>query len=207
MTTSRSAAVVIGLLAGCTGTITREGFDPDDHLPPVVEVQTPERGTVSGDGSVTVTGRTSDAESAVVQVTVNGTVATLAADGSFQATLTLSEGITLLETVATDQGGNTATDARAVLSGNLVDQTAPVDDAIAAFISPQAMNGLADLVNGYTSAINLDSLAKSYNPVINTGNSCNDYQVYVDSVERGPIEVSAGAAGGGIQGRSPSASW
>jgi hypothetical protein len=201
MTTTRTAALVIGLLAGCTGTITREGVAPDDHLPPTVEVQTPERGTLTGERSVTVTGRASDAESVVLQVMVNGTLATLADDGSFQATITLDDGVTLLETVATDGGGNTASDARAILAGNLVDQTTPVADAIAAVISPQAMNGLADLVNSYTSGIDLSALARSYNPVVNTGDSCNDYKAYVDSVTRGPIEVSAAAATGGIQGR------
>jgi len=199
MTHARSA-MLIGLLSGCTGTITRDGVDPDDHLPPTVEVQTPERGTVTGDGAVTVSGRASDAESAVLQVMVNGTLASLAADGSFQASITLGEGITLIETVATDGGGNTATDARAVLSGNLVDQTAPVEQAIAAFISPQALVGLADLVNTFTSGIDIGALARSYNPVINTGDSCNDYKAYVDSVSRGPIEVSADPAAGGIRG-------
>src|SRR6185503_5264317 len=201
MTCIRSAALVIGLLSGCTGTITREGLDPDDHLPPTVEVQTPERGTVSGGGNVMVTGRASDAESAVVQVMVNGTVAALADDGSFQASITLDSGITLLETVATDGGGNTATDARAVLTGTLADQGTPVADAIAAFVSPQAMKGLSDLVNTYVSGVDLQALAKSYNPVVNTGSSCNDYKAYVDSVSRGPIEVTADAAAGGIQGQ------
>lgn len=198
---ARPAALVLGLLSGCTGTITRDGLDPDDHLPPTVEVQTPERGTVTGDASVTVTGRASDAESAVLQVTVNGTLASVADDGSFSASITLPEGITLIETVATDGGGNTASDARAILAGELVDQTTPVAQAIAAFISPQAMTGLADLVNSYTSGIDLTALAKSYNPVVDTGDSCNDYKAYVDSVQRGPIEVSADAAEGGIQGR------
>ena len=201
MTQARSAALVIGLLSGCTGTITRDGLDPDDHLPPTVEVETPERATVTGDATVTVSGRASDAESAVLQVTVNGTLATLADDGSFQASITLGEGITLIETVATDGGGNTASDARAILSGELVDQSTPVEQAIAAFISPQAMTGLADLVSTYTGGIDLTALAKSYNPVVNTGDSCNDYQAYVDSVQRGPIEVSANAAEGGIAGR------
>ena len=201
MTQARSAALVIGLLSGCTGTITREGMDPDDHLPPTVEVTTPERGTVTGDASVTVSGRASDAESAVLQVTVNGTLATLADDGSFQASITLGEGITLIETVATDGGGNTASDARAILAGNLVDQNTAVAQAVAAFVSPQAMVGLADLVNSYAGGIDLTALAKSYNPVVNTGGSCNDYQAYVDSVSRGPIEVGAEAANGGIQAK------
>jgi hypothetical protein len=199
MTRTRSAALVIGVLSGCTGTITREGLDPNDHLPPTVEVQTPERGTLSDGGSVTVTGRARDAESQVVQVTVNGTVATLADDGSFQASITLDSGITLLETVATDGGGNTASDARAVLSGTMADQGSQVTDAIAAFVSKEAMSGLADLVNSYVSGVDLQALARSYNPVVDTGDSCNDYKAYVDSVSRGPIEVSASAAAGGIQ--------
>ncbi|HUS67641.1 MAG TPA: hypothetical protein VMZ28_24060 [Kofleriaceae bacterium] len=192
-------ASLAGALAGCDG----GGEDEEaanDHLPPTVEVLTPERGTVTPDGTVQVTGRATDAESSVATVTVNGQPAPLAGDGTFEVTLDLGDGITLLETVATDRGGNTAMDARAVLAGTLVAQGTPISEAIAAFVSSQAMTGLSDLINGYASAVDLEALAKSNNPVVDTGDSCNDYKAYVDSVTRGPIEVSAGAADGGIAG-------
>ena len=169
-----------------------------NHGPPTIEVLTPARGTVTGDGTITVTGRANDPESAIVQVTVNGTPASLAGDGSFEASVELGEGITLIETIATDRGNNTISDARAVLSGTLVDQGVPIDDAIAAYISRQAMEGLGDLVSNFASGIDLTALAQSYNPVVNSGDSCNDYKAYIDSVQRGPIEVSALPAGGGI---------
>jgi hypothetical protein len=185
---------------GCSGDGALDEEAANDHLPPTVEVTAPERGTVTPDGMVVVTGRVSDAESSVATVTVNGTPAELAGDGSFQATLALGEGITLLETVATDRGGNTAADARAVLGGTLVAQGTPISEAIAAFVSSQAMSGLSDLIGGYLDGVDLEALARSYNPVVDTGDSCNDYKAYVDSVDRGAIEVAAGAAEGGMAG-------
>ena len=193
-------ASLAGALAGCDGGGGVDEEAENDHLPPTVEVLTPERGTVTPDGMVLVTGRATDAESSGATVTVNDQQATVGGDGSFELSLALGDGITLLETVATDRGGNTATDARAVLAGMLVSQGTPVSQSIAAFLSSQAMTGLSDLINGYASALDLEALAKSYNPVVDTGDSCNDYKAYVDSLTRGPIEVSAGAADGGISG-------
>ena len=51
----------------------------------------------------------------------------------------------------------------------------------------------------YPTVIDLGALARSFNPVINTGDSCNDYKAYVDSIDRGAIEVSAVPATGGMQ--------
>ena len=91
--------------------------------------------------------------------------------------------------------------ARLTPQGRLLLVQHAAASAIAASISPQAMTGLAYLFNTFTSGIDLTALARSYNPVVNTGDSCNDYTAYVDSVQRCPIEVSAQPAAGG--GRTP----
>lgn len=196
-THARALAAALLLAAGCASEADEEAAN--DHIAPVVEVHSPERGTVAeGADSVVVTGVAIDHESSVEQVTVNGIEAELDADGSFRAQVPLTPGITLIETVATDRGGNQASDARATLSGQMAAQGQPVAEAIAAYISSDAMAGLAALVDDYASAIDLTAVATSYNPVKDTGDSCNDYKVYVDSVERGNIAVTAGGAAGGI---------
>ena len=196
--------LLIGTLAGCTGTITSGtggggNAGANDHTPPTVEMTSPERGTVTGDGTVTVSGRATDTESDIAQVTINGTQATLAGDGSFTATLDTVPGITLIDTVATDAAGNTAHDARAVLTGTLVDQTTPVSAGLAANISAEAMTGLSSMVSDLANNTDFGAIARSQNPVANTGGtSCNSANVYVDSISQGGTNVNAGPTQGGI---------
>src|SRR5512140_1839696 len=99
--------LIVVILAACT--------DPPPP-PPALELTSPQRGSVQGDGHVTVTGiaRPGSSGSPVGGVTVNGTMATLAADGSFSVDLDLPLGASLLETIAISQEGGKATDARAM---------------------------------------------------------------------------------------------
>src|SRR6185503_1182800 len=120
-----SVSVVATLAAACTGTITDGRSNPNDHTPPVIEVTSPPRGTVTEDTSVTVAGTVTDGESAVA-VKVNGQPVPVNPDGSFSTTIEVGDGITLFDTIATDAGGNEANDARAVLAGTLVPQETPV---------------------------------------------------------------------------------
>lgn len=187
-----------GSLAACSSSAKEDEIDESDHRPPIIEVHTPERGTSTTDAEILVTGRAYDNESSITRVTVNGVEATVESDGRFNAALPLAQGIAIIETIATDRGQNQAGDVRAVLAGNLVQHDVPVDDALVAFISSQAMSGLGDLVDTYVSGVDLTALAKSYNPVVDSGDSCNSYKGYVTSVERGDIVVSAEARDGGI---------
>src|SRR5690606_8724167 len=141
-------ALLVGSLAACTGTVTGgAGGDGDgakrDITPPTIVIDVPQRGTLAEGTRVVVSGRATDVESDISQVTINGQSTSVGPDGSFSLELEVAEGITLIESIATDAAGNQATDARAVLAGTLVPQTTPVDDGVAAHLSGAAMDGLA----------------------------------------------------------------
>lgn len=196
---SAPALVVISLAAACTGTITDgRGGASNDTTPPVVEVTSPPRGTVTEDRSITVAGTVTDTQSAVA-LKINGENVPVNPDGSFSKTLEVADGITLLDTVATDAGGNEANDARAVLSGTLVPQDTPVAEGVVANLSGEAMNGLGALVSSIANNTDFTALATSLNPVVDTGGGCNSAKVYVSSVSHGGVEVGVDPVAGGVQ--------
>jgi hypothetical protein len=197
-------ALLVGSIAGCTGKITAGGSDETggarDITPPAIEIEMPQRGTIAEGTQVQVAGRVTDVESDIAQVTINGQPTAVGADGSFSLTLDASsDGITLLETIASDTAGNQASDARAVLTGTLVSHETPVAEGLAAHVSAQAMNGLSSMLSTTVNNVNFTSVAKSQNPVVDTGSSCNSAKVYVDSVGHGGINVDANPVTGGIK--------
>ena len=79
-----------------------------DDAPPVVTLTAPVAGQSVTGCTVTVAGRATDAEGPITRLTVNGTVVTVAADGSFSTTASLATADPgLVEVVATDSIGNT----------------------------------------------------------------------------------------------------
>ncbi|HEX8363056.1 MAG TPA: RHS repeat-associated core domain-containing protein, partial [Longimicrobium sp.] len=75
-----------------------------DTQVPALELASPTDGIVVREDAAAVTGRVADATT--VSITVNGAPATLAADGSFQASIALAEGETPVVVIATDAAGN-----------------------------------------------------------------------------------------------------
>ena len=186
-------------LAACTGTITDgRGGDKSDITPPVVEVTSPPRGTVTEDRSVVLAGRVTDDKSPIT-LKVNGQAVEVNPDGSFSTTIEVGDGITLFDTIATDGNGNEANDARAVLSGSLVPQETPVAEGVVANLSGEAMNGLGSLVSNLANNTDFTSLATALNPVVDAGSGCNEAQVYVESVSHSGVEVGVAPVAGGIQ--------
>lgn len=113
--------------------------------PPVLTVTSPQRGTVASElGRIRVTGTAVPGESgdAVESVTVNGTRANLASDGSFEAFVDVPAGAMLLETVAV-AAGSAATDARAVQTGQMRPVGGMLDKAITASVSADAFAKLS----------------------------------------------------------------
>lgn len=72
--------------------------------------------------AVTVTGKTDDATSKPVTVTVNGAAVTVGTDGTFTKEVTLAEGANTITIVAKDKAGKTTTVTRRVT----VNTSAPV---------------------------------------------------------------------------------
>src|SRR5687768_6911523 len=120
LSNKRLLAVILGgILAACSGDITgdeEDGVDEEDDGDTIVgdgdptaitiEIESPPRGTLSETIDVTVFGRVTSNAGDISELTVNGKVAALASDGSFQVPIALTEGITLIETLASDSAGN-----------------------------------------------------------------------------------------------------
>ncbi len=171
------------LAAACTS--------PADEPAPNLLVTSPERGFMSDTGFVRVTGET-DAS----HVSINGEVVEVAADGTFDASIQLTPGIRVIETIAGDEG-NTARDVRAVLSGNLVPTGQLVPDAIGAHLGPQALSVLGDVVERTVEGMDLAALLPA-GAVVDEGGSCFGAKVYVLDVAHGNIEIGLSPVPGAL---------
>jgi hypothetical protein len=169
-----------------------------DFPPPTLEVTEPARATFAETDTVVVRGH-ADAAAGLAEVRVNGQPADLASDGSFSLTLEVSDTLTLIETVAVDEYGTETVDARAVMAGNLVEQSTPVADAMAAHVSEGAMAGFGDMISDFANGTDWEELALSLNPIATLGSGCNSLRADVTSVSHGSIGLTTRAAAGGIR--------
>lgn len=190
------AAALVGSLVACSATVTDDAAPVAgrDAEPPVLTIESPARGTTTAEPRVEVVGEVRDA-SGVAEVRINDQVASLTGD-RFSLELTGQIGLNLITITATDMAGNVATDHRAVLAGATAPQGTPIDDGVVARIDPTALFSLGTLLTRVASETNLMALVA--NPVVNTGNSCNDAQAYVDSITTSGVPVTVGPTGGGI---------
>ena len=78
----RAIVTILPILAACSSA----GGEDEANLPPTIEITSPQRGTMSESGQVTVTGVARD-DGGNVRVTVQGENVPVGADGSFSATL------------------------------------------------------------------------------------------------------------------------
>lgn len=85
-----------------------------DTVPPVLNVTSPTDGLITANKSLVVSGTTNDITSSPVTVTVNGTAVTVASNGSFSTTITLTEGANKITIIAKDAAGKTSTVTRNV---------------------------------------------------------------------------------------------
>ena len=97
-----------------------------DTVPPTLSITAPAEGLVTNKKTVTVTGKTDDATSKPVTVTVNGSAATVGTDGSFSKDVILTEGANKITIIATDKAGKTTKVVRNVT----LDTAAPVIKSI-----------------------------------------------------------------------------
>ena len=97
-----------------------------DTVPPTLSVTAPAEGLITNKSTVTVTGKTDDATSKPVTVTVNGTAVTVGADGAFSKDVTLANGSNTITIIAKDKAGKKTTVTRTVT----LDTAAPVIKSI-----------------------------------------------------------------------------
>lgn len=97
-----------------------------DTVPPTLSITAPVDKLITNKTTVTVSGKTDDATSKPVTVTINGTAVTVATDGTFSKDVTLTNGSNTITIVAKDKAGKTTTVTRTVT----LDTAAPVIKSI-----------------------------------------------------------------------------
>jgi hypothetical protein len=162
-------------------------MDPTADAPaPQLTIDTPTRGTTVDGSTVTVSG--SVVASGAVHVTVNGTDTPVGSDGSFSTSVTLTDGIDVIETHAIDTAGNDVRDTRAVLAGTL----AATDGSMPAPIGTHASAGVLTKIGGTMAAdakaIDYTTVAQGLNPIYDNG-GCLGAQVNITSVAIGDVTV------------------
>lgn len=154
--------------AACTG-----GATGDRPEPPLLQVLSPERGTMRPDlTQIEVRGTVApspDSQAAIATVEVNGVLAQVSAAGDFRATVTLGSGTNLIKTIATDTSGGVASDTRGVLTGQLRPLDLVVDNAMQAGLSAAAFDRLGDTAATLVAQSDLGAFVAPYNPVIAKG--------------------------------------
>ena len=85
-----------------------------DTVPPTLSVTAPADNLVTNQASLVVSGKTDDATSKPVTVTVNGEKVAVNENGTWSKTITLSPGANTITVVATDKAGKSTTVTRRV---------------------------------------------------------------------------------------------
>ncbi|MBV8758508.1 MAG: hypothetical protein JO257_14580 [Deltaproteobacteria bacterium] len=168
--------------------------------PPKLHVTSPKRSMVqSTTGQVVVEGTAVPGidGALVTGVTVNGTAAHLAADGSFSATVDVPAGAMLLETVATTDQGGTATDARAVQVGELRPVGTSIDRAVTAALSADAFAKLSAAAGPLIMSMNLPQLLAQTH--LAYGDNIAHLALTISNLALGDVKVSMKPVAGGLQ--------
>ena len=182
----------LATLAACT--------DPPPPAP-VLAITSPQRGNVAADGHVTVTGtaRPASSGSPIGGVTVNGTMAKLAADGSFNVDLDLPPGATLIETIAISQEGGKATDARAMQIGELRPIGTNLDRAVTAALSADTFTRLANAAGPIVKATDFNALLAPMQPMANLGDDLANVKLTINKLTLGDVKLTLTPVDGGLK--------
>ncbi len=169
--------------------------------PPEIQVTSPQRGMVRGEtGRVTVQGKALPAANGdrVTKVSVNKTPATLAADGSFTATVDLPPGAMLLETTAITEAGGSATDARAVQVGELRPVGTKIEKAVTAALSADAFAKLSAAAGPLIESANLGALFSPTQPIASLGDDIANLKLTITTLSLGKPKVTLTPVDGGL---------
>lgn len=116
-----------------------------DTVPPTLNITSPAEGFITATASLNIVGKTNDATSSPVSVTIklNGTdqgSVTVGSDGTFSKSVTLTEGINTIEVTATDAAGKTSSVTRTVT----LDTSVP--KVVSATITPNPVDAGATMI-------------------------------------------------------------
>jgi hypothetical protein len=165
--------------------------------PPVLKITSPARSLIqSGAGAVVVTGiviPNAESGEAIEKVLVNNVQATLNADGTFTATVSIKPGATLIHTEARDAAGQKAEDTRAVHAGQLRPVGSNIEDAIQVAMSKQAFAKISAAAGPMIESIDLGAMLAPMQPMARWSDEtedCNFARYFVDDVNLGNVEIS-----------------
>jgi hypothetical protein len=191
------------LAIGCTG-----GPDPYRE-PPILKVTSPQRALVQqGAGQITVTGTVEpNADGTPVEkVLVNNVQANLNGDGTWQATIQVPEGATLIETVARDQAGGQAFDTRAVHAGQIRNVGRNIDNAITASLSTTAFGKISAAAGPIIKGLDIGAMIQPLNPMQHSGDEngedCLFERVFINDIKFTNIDISLIPKQGGLTFRA-----
>ena len=195
------------LLTVCTGLVVLAATAACDSgpgrakEPPVLKVTSPVRSLIQGHaGPITVAGTVEPNAQGdrVEQVLVNNVEATVSADGSFHAQVDVGQGAMLIQTVARDVNGTTASDTRAVQAGQLRPVGANLDHAITAAMSADAFAKLSAAAGPILKGINVAQLLAPLQPMVNVGGSLANFKLTVNDVKFSDIKIGLRPVQGGL---------
>lgn len=204
-----TTVVALGALGLCASACTGPGSLPE---PPVLEVTSPERSLrQEGAGQVRVAGTVAPnlEGTPIAQVLVNDVPATVSADGSFEALISLEPGATLIHTIARDAAGTEASDTRAVHAGELRPAGANLAGAVAAALSAEAFAKISAAAGPIIEGMDLGAMIAPMQPMIRSGDptdlneeDCLFARGYIQDVKFSNIELSLIPKQGGISFRA-----
>lgn len=116
-----------------------------DTVAPTLTITSPNDNIKVNQATCVVSGTTNDATSSPVSVTINGTSATVGADGSFSKSITLHEGANTITIVATDSAGKSTT----------VTRTVTLDTGAPTFVSVSINPNPVDAGNTYVISVDV----------------------------------------------------
>lgn len=192
----RTLAISTGLLLLATAAACKAPVPP-----PVLKVTSPVRSMVQREaGPILVTGTATPGTQGdrVVKVVVNQVEATLRPDGAFTAMLDAPRGAMLLETVATSDSGASASDMRAVQTGQLRPVGTGIDRAITTALSADAFTRLSAAAGPIFRTMNLSALLAPYQPMVSTGDDLANLKLSVTSVKFTDSKIALASVAGGL---------
>ena len=190
--TTGSALLLVATLA-CAHTADDTTLSVMEEL----QVQSPDRGSLLYDDTVTVRGRVSD-PSQVDRVRVLDRTVQIEADGSFELQLTVAPGLNLLHTVARLHDGTELVDTRAVLAGPRAHHEALAERGVRARLSAETVGTIGESVALAMSTTDWGPVLASSGPTGKTGTGCFAASATIDDLDIGSASMQTTPIPGGL---------
>jgi hypothetical protein len=170
-----------------------------------LKVTAPTRSLVQRDaGPIQVTGTAMPGAPGdrIVKVMVNQVEATVRPDGSFTAMLDAPNGAMLLETVATSDSGASASDMRAVQTGQLRPVGTRIDRAITTALSADAFTRLSAAAGPLLRTMNLAAMLAPFQPMVSAGDDLANLKLSVTGLEFTDSKIALAPVARGLSFRA-----